>query len=82
MFFLKNGLEPIDEKKYFDTKVASKSKFRFNSNKLDDIGHYLGLGRKINTGGFELWKGCLAGDMKAWDHMIKYNKQLYRNQTN
>lgn len=75
MFFLKNGLEPIDEKKYFDTKLAAKSKFRFNSNKLDDIGHYLGLGRKINTGGFELWKDCLAGDKKAWAHMVKYNKQ-------
>lgn len=75
MFFLKNKLPPVQEHKVVDTKLLAKSKFRFNSNKLDDLGHYLGLGRKINTGGFELWKGCLAGDMKAWKHMVKYNKQ-------
>ena len=74
-FFLKNGLPPVSEYKIVDTKVLAKSKFRFNSNKLDELGNYLGLGRKLHTEGFALWKGCMSGDMKSWDKMVKYNKQ-------
>ncbi len=74
-FFIKNKLTPISEYKVVDTKLLAKSKFRFGSNKLDDLGNYLGLGRKVKTGGFDLWKGCMSGDMKSWNLMKKYNKQ-------
>lgn len=57
-----------------DTKLVAKRYFKFDSNKLDDIGDYLNIGRKLQTGGFMLWKNCLAGDMKAWSIMKKYNK--------
>jgi hypothetical protein len=75
MYFLRHGLPPINERKLVDTKLMAKSKFRFNSNKLDDLGNYLGLGRKINTGGFELWTGCMKWDIPSWKLMIRYNRQ-------
>jgi uncharacterized protein YprB with RNaseH-like and TPR domain len=38
-----------------DTLKVSRSKFKFNSNKLDYIAQVLGIGKKIHTG-FDLWK--------------------------
>lgn len=74
-FFLKHGLDPISEYRIVDTKLLAKSKFRFNSNKLDDLGSYLGLGMKLETGGFDLWKECMKGDLNSWRLMVKYNQQ-------
>jgi DNA polymerase elongation subunit (family B) len=73
--FLQYGLTPPSPYKTFDTLKVARAKFRFNSNKLDDLGKRLGLGRKVKTGGFDLWLGCLNGDKKAWAKMVKYNKQ-------
>jgi len=73
--FIVHGLNPPSPYKKIDTKLEAKKYFRFDSNKLDDLGHYLGLGRKMQTGGFGLWLGCMSGDTKAWTKMEKYNKQ-------
>jgi len=73
--FLYHGLTPPEGYKTVDTKLVAKRYFQFNSNKLDDLGQLLGLGRKIDTGGFELWKGCALGDMASWKKMMNYNKQ-------
>lgn len=73
--FVKHNLLPPEPYKTIDTKLVAKRYFNFNSNKLDDLGNYLGLGRKIQTGGFELWKGCMSGDRKSWNKMVSYNKQ-------
>lgn len=73
--FIRNGLTPPTPIKTIDTLKIAKSKFKFNSNKLDDLGKILGLGRKVDTGGFNLWKGCMNGEKKSWDKMIRYNKQ-------
>lgn len=70
-----NGLEPPAPYKQIDTKLVARRYFNFTSNKLDDLGEYLGVGKKIDTGGYELWKGCMAGDKKAWAKMRRYNKQ-------
>ena len=58
-----------------DTLKVARKYFKFTSNRLDALGDLLGVGRKIDTGGFKLWKGCMDGDMKAWAKMCKYNKQ-------
>ena len=72
--FLQFRMPPPSPYKTVDTlKVARK--FAFNSNKLDDLGNDLNEGRKIKHSGFELWKGCMAGDKKSWAMMKKYNKQ-------
>lgn len=72
---LVNGLKPVSPYKQIDTLLTAKKYFRFNSNKLDDLGQKLGLGKKLATGGFSLWLGCLNNDKKAWNTMKKYNIQ-------
>lgn len=74
--FLVNGMVPPSPAVYIDTKLVAKSKFRFNSNSLNNLGQYLKLGKKIDTGGIDLWTGCIEDDdKKSWNLMCKYNKQ-------
>lgn len=58
-----------------DTLKVSRSKFKFNSNRLDYIAKFLGIGQKIHTD-FNLWKDIvLANSAIAMDKMVKYCKQ-------
>lgn len=57
-----------------DTLTIARAKFRFNSNKLDYIAKFLGIGKKIKTD-FELWKNILLNkDKIAMAKMVKYCK--------
>lgn len=71
--FLTHGLRPPTPYKTVDTLKIARSNFAFDSNKLDDLGRYLGVGRKIPNTGFHLWKGCMVGDREAWRQMKQYN---------
>lgn len=71
--FIKHGLTPPPPHKTVDTLKVARRHFRFNSNKLNDLGVFLKVGRKVKHSGFVLWKACMAGDMKAWKLMRKYN---------
>jgi len=71
--FVAHGLPPTRPFKQIDTKKIAKAHFGFYSNSLNDIARDLGLGEKLETGGFELWEGCIAGDPKAWAKMKRYN---------
>jgi hypothetical protein len=73
--FAVHGLPPPSPYKIEDTKLIAKQNFGFESNKLDELGRQLGLGRKLETGGFELWLECLAGIKKSWAKMVKYCTQ-------
>jgi DNA polymerase elongation subunit (family B) len=58
-----------------DTLKISRTKFRFNSNKLDYIAKFLGMGQKIHTE-FGLWKDIVLNkDKVAMDKMVKYCQQ-------
>lgn len=58
-----------------DTLKVSRQKFRFNSNRLNYIAQFLGIGQKIKTE-FNLWKEiCLNNSKTAMDKMVKYCKQ-------
>lgn len=70
-----NNLDQPTPYKLVDTLEIAKQNFRFTSNKLDGIAIQLGLQRKANTGGFELWRGCMQGKPEAWQHMLNYNIQ-------
>jgi uncharacterized protein YprB with RNaseH-like and TPR domain len=60
--------------KTIDTLKVSRSKFRFNSNRLDYIAQFLGMGKKIKTE-FSMWKDIFINkDKKAMEKMIKYCK--------
>jgi hypothetical protein len=73
--FAVHGFPPPSPYKTIDTKKVAKKYFKFESNKLDDLGKYLNVGQKMDTGGFSLWVGCMGGDMESWKKMVKYNKQ-------
>lgn len=73
--FMVHGFSPPSPFKTIDTlKIARSAKF--DSAKLDNIGRYLGEGRKIPHTGAALWQGCVEdGDPKAWRIMRRYCKQ-------
>jgi DNA polymerase elongation subunit (family B) len=80
------NLPPPSPYKTVDTLKIARRYFNFTSNKLDELGNYLGYGRKLVHTGFHLWRGCMAGDPEAWKKMIAYNKrdvvlleQIYRH---
>jgi DNA polymerase elongation subunit (family B) len=73
--FLVHGLEPIPYGKNIDTLKIARQKFKFNSNKLDDLGKILGVGRKLAHTGIHLWLACIKGEKKAWKEMKAYNAQ-------
>lgn len=74
-FFVRFHLKPTSPYKTIDTLEIARNKFRFNSNKLNDLAQYLGIGQKVETGGFKLWLECLKGNGRAWKRMREYNKQ-------
>lgn len=49
-------------------------RFRFISHKLNYVSGALGVGSKIDTGGFGLWKSVLDGDARAQSKMGRYCK--------
>ena len=58
-----------------DTLKIARSKFRFQSNRLNYIADFLGIGQKIKTE-FSLWKDILLHkDKDAMEKMIKYCKK-------
>lgn len=71
--FLKMGFPPPSPIQKIDTKKTAKQVFGFDSNSLEHLAQFLGVGRKMTTGGYELWQDCRAGDPKAWAKMKKYN---------
>ena len=73
--FIEYGFKPPATYKTVDTLKIARRYFRFDSNKLDSLGEYLGLGRKVKTGGFDLWDRCIQGEEKALRLMEKYNKK-------
>jgi len=57
-----------------DTLKSARSKFKFNSNKLDYIAKFLGIGAKTHTG-YDLWKKVvLDKDKESLEYMIEYCK--------
>lgn len=71
---MKHDLGPLPPFIQVDTLKIAKRFFKFNSNRLDYIGQFLGLGEKIHTNQ-QLWLDCMAGKMAAVREMVLYNKQ-------
>lgn len=76
--FIFHGLKPPSTYKTIDTLKIARRHFGFLSNKLNDLGAYLGVGRKLPHTGFHLWKGCMTGDLSSWKLMRRYNAQDVR----
>lgn len=76
--FLQAGFPPPSPYKQVDLLLVARKQFQFISNKLAHITAALGIGHKMETGGFELWLGVMRGDAAARAKMKKYNKQDVR----
>lgn len=57
-----------------DTLKVARN-LRFNSNKLDELGKYLDLGRKVEHRGITLWLECMEGRHKSLSEMREYNER-------
>lgn len=66
---------PYSPIKQIDLLETVKKNFRFPSNKLDYVSQTLGIGKKLEHEGHQLWVDVMAGDKKAQKRMEKYNKQ-------
>jgi hypothetical protein len=71
--FITHGMLPPSPYKQVDLLQTARSQFRFPSNKLEYLLKALKIGQKVQTGGFELWLGCMKGDKAAWEKMREYN---------
>lgn len=73
--FILNGMKPPSSFQHYDTKKIASKHFAFTSNKLEYLTDKLNTKyKKIKNSGFTLWTRCLAGDLKAWKEMEKYNR--------
>lgn len=76
--FILNGFKPPSSFQHVDTRQIAKRRFAFTSNKLEYMTDKLCTKYKkikhTKFSGFELWSECLAGNLKAWKEMEKYNK--------
>lgn len=73
--WLQRGLGKPSPWQDVDLYEQSKRQFRFASNRLGYITDQLGLPTKLQTSGFDLWKGVLAGEQKSLAQFRKYNEQ-------
>jgi len=71
--FLKCGLSKSSPFAKIDLMKSVRRQVALPSYKLDYVAQWLGVGKKVDTGGFELWTDVLAGDPKAQALMRKYN---------
>jgi DNA polymerase elongation subunit (family B) len=72
--FMKHGFTPPSPYHQIDLLLVAKKMYRFDSNRLDSVSRYLGIGEKVRHEGFELWIKCMDGEKDAWKKMEKYNR--------
>ena len=75
--FIKYDMTPPSPYKTVDTLKVARKHFGFTSNRLDDLGEFMGVGRKQNTPK-NLWLQCINGDTKAYKILEKYNEKDVR----
>lgn len=70
---IKHGFHTFPKFTSVDTLKVARKHFRFNSNKLDYIAEYLGLGNKLNHRGQALWDDIiLKGCEDSMKEMVEY----------
>lgn len=69
---IKHRLPMFPQYRTLDTLKKARSGFYFNSNKLDYIAKYLGVGAKTPHDGFDMWVSVMNGDEVALQKMVEY----------
>jgi DNA polymerase III epsilon subunit-like protein len=73
--FIVNGLSmPNPYKQSIDLIKPIRRVFGNTCNKLDYVNKILGLDRKIENSGMDLWRKCYFGDATALKEMERYNR--------
>jgi predicted RNA-binding Zn-ribbon protein involved in translation (DUF1610 family) len=76
--FILNGFTPPSPYRQIDTKKLASKTFGFTSNKLEYLSDKLNKKYKKSGHrkypGFEMWKACIKGDVKAFNEMKAYNE--------
>lgn len=72
--FVKHKLPLVKPFEVIDTLLHARKEFAITSNKLDYLGEFFGVGRKVKNSGMELWTACMSGDESALIEMETYNK--------
>ena len=75
--FIKNDLNLPSPYNEIDTLLHARKQFKISSNRLDYLGEFLQIGRKIETEK-GLWNKVEAGDAEAMDRMVTYCDQDVR----
>lgn len=73
--FMRYGMGPPSPYKEVDLYRQIKRAAQFYSGKLDFVAERIIGQKKVDTGGFQLWKDVLANDEEAWGKFRKYQKQ-------
>ena len=73
--FLEAGYPPLRPVPTVDLYKVVKSTFKFPSNRLDYVASVVLGERKLETGGFDLWKSWEDGCPRAKRLMERYNKR-------
>jgi transposase-like protein len=63
---------PPSSYKAIDTLETARRAFSMTFNNLDYLASYLGIGRKKETGGIDLWDDFESGDKNARARMVEY----------
>lgn len=76
--FILNGFQPPSPYQQIDTKKLASKTFGFTSNKLEYLTDKLNSKHKKSGHkkypGFEMWKECIKGNVRAFNEMRAYNK--------
>lgn len=70
--FLIHGIKQPMPYQSIDTLKVAKKRFAFTNNRLDNICRQLGLDRKTDTGGWELWQKCSEHHHPSLKKMAAY----------
>lgn len=73
-YTIQHNIWPESPYKLIDTCAEARKHYRFDSNSLDDLAQFLGVGRKLPHKGFPMWEDCMEDVPAAWKDMVKYNK--------
>ena len=72
--FIYYNMPPPSPFKVIDTLLVMRKEALFSSNKQEELSKTLGLRRKVEHEGYNLWKKCYYGDPKALLKMEEYNR--------
>lgn len=70
--FVRLGIPNPPPTTHIDLEKTCRKEFRFLSGKLEFIAPFLGVGDKMDTGGFELWAEVMKNNPVAQRKMVRY----------